>query len=206
MLESERKKLFDRKEGDYLSIGISEGGEHYNKYRVFWRYKVNALNMKLPDFYLAPEDLCDEEIMSQLAKHTVIGCYINTPLQDYSFLSRFPKIRDLNIARGENIKSLDFISVIEECRMLFLSDAVLENIDVLWDMNANRESFFEKLTNVALFNCEVEDLSVFEREGYSFLEFSVWSAKQDRSKWEKVKATKWGYFELRPLSLEDNSQ
>ena len=135
MLESERKILFNKKDGDYLSIGISEGGEHYNKYQVFWRDKVNAMNMKLPDFYLAPEDLYDEEIMSQLAKHTVVGCYIYTPLQDYSFLSRFPKIRDFNIARGENIKSLDFISVIEECRMLFLSDAVLENIDVILDMN-----------------------------------------------------------------------
>ena len=61
----------------------------------------------------------------------------------------------------------------------------------------NKKFYFSGFNNVVLFDCEVEDLSAFECDGYSFFEFSVWSAQNDRHKWESVKAKKWAYFELK---------
>lgn len=204
MLESERQILAGKKEGDYLSVGISEGGVHYNMGRVYWRERVNALNMKLPDLYLAPEDIYDEELLNKLERYNVTAFYILAPIEEYGFLSRFPAIRELNIGFGENLKNLDFLKSLKECSMFFLADAKLENIDIIVEKNISEPKFFSRLRNVILYNCEIENLSAFEREGYDFGEFTVWSSKNDESRWEVVKADKRRYYELRPLDEPKN--
>ena len=101
MLSSEKEKLFSNEE-DFISIGISKGGEKYGMVPVPWEQTANAFNMRTPNVYIAPEDLVNEEIMCQIAKQRVVGCYIFEELEDYSFLKEFTEIRDLYIRKGMN--------------------------------------------------------------------------------------------------------
>ena len=60
MIESENKKLLERN-NEYLSIGITEGGQARDITHVPWERTAHAFNMKVPGVYLSPEDLSDED-------------------------------------------------------------------------------------------------------------------------------------------------
>lgn len=197
MLEEERSRL-EKMKGGCLSIGITEDGDRVSVINVPWTMTAHAYNMKLPDVYISPEDLSDSSVMDVLKGLEVIGCYIMTPLSDYGFLSDFPKIRDLNIKYGDSIRDLGFLSGLEECSMLYLQNAVLENIDLIIDMKKKNRSIFGGFRCVGLCNCRVRDLSVFEREECGFSEFLVWSSvgEDDESRWSAVSASVKKFYEI----------
>ena len=163
MLEEEKQKLLNR-DSKYLSIGITEGGERFGMIGVPWVQTVHAYNMKTPDVYISPEDINDSSIMDILHTFSVIGCYIFVSLEDYTFLSDFPEIRDLNIMCGRNVRNLEFLRNLTECRMFLLHDAELENLDAIIDLNIENKSILGAYKCVALYNCSVQDLSRFEKE------------------------------------------
>lgn len=155
--------------------------------------------MKIPDVYIAPEDLQDSSVVGKLESLQVIGCYIWVPLIDYSFLLRLPHVRDLNIMYGDAIENLDFLRELKECSMFFLKNARIKNLDVILDMKqAGNFSIFGGFRCVGLYNCLVEDLSRFEKEKHSFSEFLIWNIKQrnEREKWKVVSASTWRYYEI----------
>ena len=133
MIESEKKKLLERN-NEYLSIGITEGGEPRDVTQVPWERTAHAFNMKIPNVYLSPEDLRDEEILKKLHGYRVIGCYIYAPLENYDFLKTFPEIRDLYIERAESLTDISFISTLCDCDMLYLEVASLKNLDPVVEM------------------------------------------------------------------------
>lgn len=198
MIESERKKLNDY-DSEYLSIGITPDGAPRTSVGVPWEATANAFNMRIPKVYFAPEDIQDEEIIRRLENYKVIGCYIWAPLTDYSFLARFKDLQDINIKNGDAITDLDFLSELYECRMLFLQNATLENLDVIVDVKKKSTAMFGCLRCIGLDNCAVKDLSVFEREKVHFSEFLVWmpEGSNERSKWSVVPARTRRYFEFK---------
>ena len=167
MITSEREKLRN-KDSDYLSIGITSGGFPRMSVGIPWVATVHAYNMRTPDVYLSPEDLQDEELMRVFESYKVIGCYIWVPLDDYSFLARFKELQDINIKNGDAITNLDFVSELYECRMLYLQNANLKNLDVIVEVKKNSTAMFGCLRCIGLDNCVVEDLSVFETEKVHF--------------------------------------
>lgn len=198
MLDTEKQKLLNR-DSDYISIGITSGGIPKGAISVPWVHTAHAYNMKIPDVYIAPEDLQDPFIMDKLESLQVIGCYIWVSLLDYSFLLRLPHIRDLNIMYGDAIENLDFLRELKECSMFFLKNARIKNLDVILDMKQNGNfSVFGGFRCVGLYNCLVEDLSRFEKEKHSFSEFLIWNIKQrnEREKWKVVSASTWRYYEI----------
>ena len=196
MLITEREKLLQRT-SEYLSIGITEDGSPRSVVGVPWEMTATAFNMRIPDIYLSPEDLTDDTLMAEISGYRVIGCYIYAPLLDYSFLSRFTELQDLSISRGDSIRDLSFLEGLSECRMLFLQNAKLENLDVLLDEKSHcKSSVFGCYKCVALHGCEVKDISRLERERFFFTEFLVWGTASDRERWKVVSAGKARYFSM----------
>lgn len=198
MIESERNKLENR-ESEYLSIGITQGGVPRTTIGIPWEATVHAFNMRTPNVYLSPEDIQDEEIMGQLESYKVIGCYIWVPLSDYSFLARFKDLQDINIKNGDAISNLSFLAELYECRMLYLQNAKLKNLDVIVEVKKNSTAMFGCLRCIGLDNCVVEDLSVFEIEKVHFSEFLIWmpEGSNERSRWSVVSAGTRRYFEFK---------
>ena len=198
MLDTERQKLLEHS-GEYLSIGITDNGKPVSIISVPWEKTAHAFNMKMPRVYITPEDLNDTQILEEIARHTVIGCYIFTPLKDYSFLSRFNEIHDLSIKRGDNARDLDFLEELSECRMLYIENANLKNLDTLVKVKKESASPFSCLSCVGLYNCTVEDLSIFERESVHFSEFLVWNYNENTSdskdRYKHVSANTKKYFD-----------
>ena len=198
MLDSEKEKLFN-KDSEYISLGITHDGVPKEIIGVPWEKTAHAYNMKIPNVYISPEDLGNPHVMDILARYKLIGCYIWVSLTDYSFLSRFPYIRDLNIMCGDTIEDLDFLYELKECGMFFLKNAKLKNLDAILGVKlANKNSIFGGFRCVGLYNCLVEDLSRFETEKHWFSEFLIWHKKQknEREKWKVVSASTWRYYEI----------
>lgn len=198
MIEFERNKLENR-ESEYLSIGITQGGVPRTTIGIPWEATVHAFNMRTPNVYLSPEDIQDEEIMGQLESYKVIGCYIWVPLSDYSFLARFKDLQDINIKNGDAISNLSFLAELYECRMLYLQNAKLKNLDVIVDVKKNSTAMFGCLRCIGLDNCEIEELAVFETEKVHFSEFLIWKPEgtNERDRWNVVSAGTRRYFEFK---------
>lgn len=198
MITSEREKLRN-KDSDYLSIGITSGGFPRMSVGIPWVATVHAYNMRTPDVYLSPEDLQDEELMRVFESYKVIGCYIWVPLDDYSFLARFKELQDINIKNGDAITNLDFLSELYECRMLYLQNAKLKNLDTIVEVKKNSTAMFGCLRCIGLDNCVVEDLSVFETEKVHFSEFLIWKPEgsNERARWNVVSAGTRRYYEFK---------
>ena len=198
MTENQRQRLKDRK-SKFLNIGVTKNGEGYDIIGVPWEKTVNAFNMHTPDVYLSSDDLKNEELMNELLEYEVLGFYSWVPLDDYSFLSRFTYLRDISIMHAEGLSDLDFMRELYDCRMLYIEDAKLENIDVLIDLNKRSKGILTSLMCVGLLNCDVEDVSAFERERTDFSEFLVWEyeGKNEKEKWKHVGAITFRYYEIK---------
>ena len=198
MIEPERNKLENR-ESEYLSIGITQGGVPRTIIGIPWEATVHAFNMRTPNVYLSPEDIQDEEIMGQLESYKVIGCYIWVPLSDYSFLARFKDLQDINIKNGDAISNLSFLAELYECRMLYLQNAKLKNLDMIVDVKKSSTAMFGCLRCIGLDNCEIEELAVFETEKVHFSEFLIWKPEgtNERDRWNVVSAGTRRYFEFK---------
>lgn len=193
MLQEEKNKLF-QKERQYINIGITEDGTAKKAIPIPWEVTAYSYNMCIPNVYLAPDDLEDAEIMEKLISLKVLGCYIWTPLKDYSFISNFEDLRDLSIMQGGNIMDLDFLNPLKECRMLLLENVKVDNLDILLDLNSG--DLFTGLNCVALVNCEVADLSGFDREHF-FMEFLIWDSTcngDSQKRWNNVRAAMKRYY------------
>ena len=192
MLKSEKQKL-EARANEYLSIGITETGEPRGIISVPWEKTAHAHNMKLPDVYITPDDLNDDELLKTLHGYRVIGCYIYAPLDSYDFLSSFTELRDLYITKAENLTSLDFAKDLRECDMLVLEGARLDNLDVICDIKKSVKGIFGGFRCLALFDCEIEDLSTLSEVSFSEL---IVSAKGEEMRWRKIPAHTFRYYEL----------
>ena len=195
MLKTEREKLVAR-ESQYLSIGITENGRPHGAIHVPWESTAHAFNMRIPDVYIAPEDLRDDALMEELGSFRVIGCYIWASLEDYGFLSRFPELMDLSIFEGDRIEDLSFLTALDECRMLFLGKARLKDLNVLLDARERRGGLFGCFQCVALYDCAVEEAPDPEQEYGCFSEFLIWGSgdAEDERRWRSVRAGTLRYY------------
>lgn len=193
MLLSEREKLFSCTD-TFIGIGISKNGEKYVTLPVPWEKTVHAFNMKTPDIYLEPSDLKDEEIMAQIAKNKVIGCYIFEELADYSFLEKLTEIRDLYIRKGKNIKDLSFMSNMKEWFMLLLEDAELENLDDIYPPKGVKPPQYSYC--MAFYHCDVKDVSAIKDKNLYLSELIVWNKKDEAeyAKWKSVARGMYRYY------------
>lgn len=192
----EQRELIKSRTSKYISIGISENGEAYGVINVPWELTATAFNMKTPDVYISREDTADEEIIALLSSFHVVGCYIFCPLEDYSFLSRFTEIADLNIYNGENVRDLSFIEDYSEFRMFMLSKAHLKNLDEFTVMKDKYNYSVPKC--LALHDCIIDDISSLESKNHSFTELIVSNPKSrnERNRWSSVKAFTKRYYEF----------
>ena len=196
MLAEQKEKLMN-KTGEFLCLGITADGRPVGIINVPWKSTANAYNMRLPDVYITPEDLHNEEIMSRIKEFFVSGCYIWVPLEDYGFLSEFKDIMDISIKDGSGVKNLSYLEGLTECTMLYLRDAHLENLEEL--VKAKKSSAKPRtLSNICLDGCVVDDLSHFEGEKLFFNELTVFMPERsnEKDRWTAV-SKRCNYFEYR---------
>ena len=201
MLESERIKLFDPKR-EYLNLGISDGGAVYSIIPVFWESSAGAFSMKTPDVFIAPEDLSDKEIMDRVFSLTVHGLYVYAPLEDYSFIAKFPELWDIHIERAEGLTNLDFLSEMHDCAMIFLASASLSDIDVIRRVKEADKGIVQAFRYVCLYDCNIEKIPDFSNTKCRFTELIIWSraenSESDRERFSAISATTKKYFVIKP--------
>lgn len=191
---TEYKEKMDQYPHKYISIGITKTGEGYGNYPVPWDTTGNAYNMKIPDVYLAKEDLADEEIMSRLRELVVCGCYIYCPLEDYSFLEAFHGMMDLNIFEAYRLQDLSFLKKFKNCNLLFIAKAHLKNLD---EIVVQRGVGYEaRPQNLALYDCTVDSLDILETTDCWFHELIVYNPadRNERDRWKNIRKAK--YYEI----------
>ena len=194
MLESQREKLrtFPRKT---LSLGITPGSEPRRSIPIPWELTGSAYNMCTPDVYLAPEDLADEALWALLEPFEIVGCYIFSPLTDYTFLHRLTELRDLTIRMGFFLPDLGFLTAMPGWRLLHIEDAVVPDLAPLFP----KEGPQVMGRCLCLSGCTVGDISALEREDVRLSELVILAPEgsRERSRWSKVRCGKYSYFEYR---------
>lgn len=192
MIQSERDLLFSRT-SKYLSIGITEDGERRMSISVPWEDTCSAFNMNLPNVYLTEKDFEDEEIADRLKNFDICGCYIFTPLKDYSFLAQFTDIWDMYIEYGGAIRDLSFMRHMD-WGMLYLEDARLENLRALFSEDRGNGICHRCL---GLYHCQVKDISAVVERGLYMAELLIWPEKyepEEKARWKKVRSGKFRYY------------
>jgi hypothetical protein len=194
MLLSEREKLFSE-EKKTIGLGISKEGKPYDVLPIPWDKTSNAFNMRTPNIYIAPEDLQNQEIMSQIAKKKVDGCYIFEELKDYTFLKDFTEIRDLYIRKGKNIKDLSFMSEMKKWYMLLLEDVKLDHLDELYPPVGVKPPQFGYC--MAFYHCDIKDVSALKEKNLYMSELIIWNKKtdEDYNKWKNAARGKFTYYD-----------
>lgn len=196
MRKEEKEKLLNYR-SEYISIGITDDGIAYNAFSIPWESTANAYNMRLPDAFITPDDLNNEEIMNLILSKKVIGFYCWSALETFDFVSSFSDIEDINIFKGENLVNLDFVRPLKELRMLFIKGANLDNIDAVLNLPQSKRQI-SHMKSIGLYNCEVKDISRFSEKEHKFNEFLVWNKreKRERKKWMAISALKRKLYEI----------
>ena len=146
MQEYEREQLNNRG-SEYISIGVTENGQRISAFNIPWEQTAHAFNMKIPDVFLAPEDLKDEKLMNQIRSFHVVGCYVLTPIDDYSFIAGLPELFDIYLANATKLKNLSFLSGLGEWSMLHISGAHLQDLNAIAE-SAQIQRFFRSIVLV----------------------------------------------------------
>ena len=194
MTESE-KQILRKFPHKTISLGVTEDG-HRRSIHVPWQMGCNAYNMRTPDIWLSPAELSDEDLWAELGRLRVTGIYIFCPLEDYSFLSRLTALQDITIYQGGKLRDLSFLRQMPDWFLLHIEDAVLENLDDLFAAGA-RPGMGSR--NVCLSGCTVADVSALEREDVRLSELLILmpEGRSDRERWERIRCSKFNYFEYR---------
>ena len=187
MIPTQKEKLLNF-EHTCIGIGITSDGVGYSMFNIPWESTAHAFNMRTPDIYFAPEDMYDPEIIELLGKYKVIGCYIFTEMEDYSFLEQFTDMQDLHIRYGKNLKNLSFMKNMKEWFMLYIEDAHLDNLDAAFDREEKRCGFYSYC--VGFCNCKIEDVSAIAKSGVRLSELLIWNTRKDMDyeKWKGISA------------------
>lgn len=195
MLDEERAELENR-QSKYISIGISAGGNNrVGAIPVPWEMTAHAYNMKIPDVFISPEDLNDKDLMDKIKSFHVVGCYIFTRLDDYSFIAEFSDMRDVYIIDGVNVKDLSFLSNLKDWRMLHLERAHLKDLRPIL-----QSSLLERMWAgfcLSFAGCTVDDASaLYEVKQISELIIIGEDDDAERAKWKRVQAHTHRYYTI----------
>ena len=199
MIESQHRKLMEEYDKPYVSIGIWNYGDEMPVIGIPWVSHTGAMNMKTPHIWFEPDDFNnpDPEIMTRLSQLQVIGCYIYSILEDYSFLAKFPDLRDVHIRKGNNIRSLSFMREIKKCTMFYLNGATLDNLEDLTSFRTSRgarQSFY-----LGFANCRISNIDcLLDREAVLLDELVIVNpvGTDEKGRWKDVHAIQYTYREI----------
>ena len=173
-----------------ISLGVTADGQRRRSIHIPWQLGCNAYNMRTPDLWLSPTELADGELWEELERLQVVGCYIFCPLEDYSFLNRLTRLRDIAIYKGGALRSLRFLRQMPDWYLLHVEDAVLEDLDDLFAQGSRGR-------NVCLSGCTVAKTAAPEGAHLSELLILMPEGSRDRGRWQHISCAKFSYFEYR---------
>lgn len=196
MHDSERIKFNEYKKSR-ISIGITSNGIRKISGFIPWETTGHAFNMRTPDIYFEESDFQNPTVLNRLLSFEVIGCYIFTPLSDYSFLSQFDKIEDLYIEHGQNLQDLSFAKNMKEWFMFYLEDSNLENLNDLFlqkDHSTGIHAYCFGLTN-----CRIKDIDAIAKSSIRLSELIIRGddSQEEKERWRAVPALKHRYYAIK---------
>lgn len=197
-MDNNERIKFENYSNKRISIGITENGVRRHSGFIPWESTGHAFNMRTPNIYFEEADLHDPAILNRLELFEVIGCYIFTPLSDYSFLSRFNKIEDLYIEHAQNMRDLSFAQNMSEWFMCYLEDATLENLDDLF-LQKTRATGIHSCC-FGLTNCQINDIDAIAASSIRLAELIIRGvdSKSEKARWRAVPALKRRYYAIEP--------
>ena len=194
MLEYEREQLNNR-DSEYISIGITENGQRLSAFNIPWEQTAHAFNMKIPDVFLSPEDLKDEKLMEQIRSFHVVGCYVLTPIDDYSFIAGLPELFDIYLANATKLGDLSFLSGLGEWSMLHISGAHLQDLNAIAE-SAKIQRFFPVYC-FSFAGCKIEDISALNAvPRISELIIVGEDDETERRRWRAINAGTFRYYKI----------
>lgn len=190
-----------------ISIGISDGGYPFPLICP-WVLKDTKKTQTYPDRFLSVEELQDGATLQQLlSSYEIVGCFVATQLPDYSILEQLPDLRYLTITNTHGgLKDLSFTRALLHCRLLHLEDADLPDLNDL--LYAKRMGGSHCFSCLSLLDCHITDLSSLQNGNSYFTELLIAGVEKadDKSRWKKIAARKFRYFEYpnyRKALIED---
>ena len=202
MLVEERIKLENREseyliESTHISVGISNGGNNrVGAISVPWELTAHAYNMKIPDVFIAPEDLNDKDLMNMIKTFHVVGCYVFTQLDDYSFIAEFEDIRDVYIIDGVNVKDLSFLNNLKNWHILHLERAHLKDLKPI--LQSSLQKRWLPVFCLSFSECTIDDVSaLYEVKQIAELIVVGEDNDEERSKWRSVPAHIHRYYTIK---------
>lgn len=186
MRPEEREKLrAAASENDYMSIAVNNDDTPVRSVFIPWEATVHAYNMQTPKVTISKDDLQDSGIMKEIRRCKLTGCYIFTPLEDYSFLSSFHDLEDLFILHGDLITDLSFILGKPELFMFYLENAKLKTIGPLVKNCNHGKRDMPKC--FGFYHCEIKDTSALKTAKFYISELLIWPGEgqtEHRKRWE----------------------
>ncbi len=192
------QEQLETRSSEYLSIGITADGSRIGSIAVPWKRTGHAFNMRTPDVYMTEQDLHDPQIRELMRRFHVDGCYLFTPLEDYTILGELTELRDLTIYRGDNLTDLDFLTKMPKLHMFYLQYATLDNLDPLFSMPTD---FLSSLGRCVGFGgCTIRDISRLEHSDIQLAELVVLcpTGANEQQRWASVRAHDYQYGEYTP--------
>ena len=186
MPEKYKEPLYSGK-SEYLNLGISPGGVPVDNIAVPWEVTAHAFNMKIPDVWIAPEDLNDSELMDRIRSLHVLGCYVFAPLEDLGFIAGFGEVMDIYIADGSGLKDLSFLSGLGEWMMLHIHGARLKDLEPVYLSSLNGRTC--PVFCLSFSGCRIDDASaLYGMKNISELIVAGDGSEDDKKVWERVQA------------------
>lgn len=176
MVEAERRKLKEAAlSHDYMSIAICKEETPVRSVFIPWVRTSSAFNMKIPKLTIPVADLQNPEIIQDLRNCKLVGCYIFTPLEDYSFLTDFHELCDLFIRHGENMRDLSSMKDMPHLFMVYIEDAKLHDIVPLIENCNHGDTLPSKC--FGFYHCDIEDTSALKEATFIIGELLIWVEK-----------------------------
>ena len=189
MLPDERERLRAAAAAkSYLSIAIAKDDTPVNSIFIPWEETANAFNMQTPKLTISKDDLFIPDVMKDLRRCELIGCYILTPLQDYSFLSSFHDIQDLFIMHGSQITDLSFVMGKPELCMFYLEDARLHDLGPLIKNCNHCDKGLPSPKCFGFYHCEIKDTSALRTAKFTLSELLIWPKEGQKERKERWKS------------------
>ena len=193
MATQETMEKFEKIKGKNLCLGITSDGEACHAISVPWDRTVTAMNMKLPNIYLKPEDLQDPEVLNRIGEYHVYSCYSFTPMKDYSFLEDWPDLYDLSLVGTGEAMDLSFLRQLKKWAMLDISHMNLECLDDVFP----KDRVFEWGACFSVYKCQIKNIDAVCRENLRFNELIIYDSVQnpeEKKRWRKARANTYRYY------------
>jgi hypothetical protein len=192
MIQKQFDQLMDP-QLSYLSLGITADGVPVTSISVPWASTTNAYNMKIPNVYIAREDLENQKIMDRIRELSPIGVYTFVPLENYGFLEDFHDLQVVFIREGKALDNIEFLKNCPNRLQLLVEDATIPTLEPLFPKDQKR------ILPLCLYfiDCNIGNIEILKQDDIYLSELHVLqnNGTNEKDRWKHLRCGKFTYRE-----------